>query len=133
MAGTVRHKWDYPNPKMLQLPQDTMDFAGLEITPTNIRPSAKFLDSICNFPVLKDVIGARVWFGLINQDAYAFAMARQTRPFRNLLKPCSVFAWTDELDALFHESKQIIIDAMKDEVCFFDPPPVNMPGHRLVS
>ena len=109
------------NPKKFQFAQDTVDFAGLTITPTNIRPSAKFLDAIRNFPTPTDITGARAWFGLINQGAYAFSMTRQMKPFRALLKPSTVFQWTDELDRLFHESKEIIIKEMKEGVRLFDP------------
>ena len=109
------------NPKKFQFAQDTVDFAGLTITPTNIRPSAKFLDAIRNFPTLTDITCARAWFGLINQGAYAFSMARQMKPFCALLKPSTVFQWTDELDRLFHEYKEIIIKEMKEGVRLFNP------------
>ena len=46
------------NPKKFQFAQDTVDFAGLSITPTNVQPSTKFLDAIRDFP--------RAWFGLVN-------------------------------------------------------------------
>ena len=42
-----------------QFAQDTVDFAGLTITPTNIRPSKEFLDAIRNFPTPTDITGAR--------------------------------------------------------------------------
>ncbi|MCW4345270.1 MAG: RNase H-like domain-containing protein, partial [Candidatus Thiodiazotropha endolucinida] len=109
------------NPKKFQFAQDTVDFAGLTITPTNIRPSTKFLDAIRNFPTPTDITGARAWFGLINQGAYAFAMTRQMKPFRALLKPSTVFQWTDELEELFHKSKEVIIKEMKEGVRLFDP------------
>ena len=44
------------NPKKFQIAQDTVDFAGLTITPTNIRTSAKFLDAIRNFPTPTDIV-----------------------------------------------------------------------------
>ncbi|CAG2251287.1 unnamed protein product [Mytilus edulis] len=109
------------NPKKFQFAQDTVNFAGLTITPTNIRPSTKFLDAISNFPTPTDITGARAWFGLINQGAYAFAMARQMKPFRALLKPSTTFCWTNELDEVFHKSKEIIIQEMKEGVRLFDP------------
>lgn len=109
------------NPKKFQFAQDTVNFAGLTITLTNIRPSTKFLDAISNFPTPTDITGARAWFGLINQGAYAFAMARQMKPFRALLKPSTTFCWTNELDEVFHKSKEIIIQEMKDGVRLFDP------------
>ncbi|CAC5426162.1 unnamed protein product [Mytilus coruscus] len=109
------------NPKKFQFAQDTVNFAGLTITQTNIRPSTKFLDAISNFPTPTDITGARAWFGLINQGAYAFAMARQMKPFRALLKPSTTFCWTNELDEVFHKSKEIIIQEMKEGVRLFDP------------
>ncbi|CAG2197273.1 unnamed protein product [Mytilus edulis] len=45
------------NPKKFQFAQDTVNFAGLTITPTNIRPSTKFLDAISNFPTPTDITG----------------------------------------------------------------------------
>ncbi|VDI84109.1 Hypothetical predicted protein [Mytilus galloprovincialis] len=94
------------NPKKFQFAQDTVNFAGLTITLTNIRPSTKFLDAISNFPTPTDITGARAWFGLINQGAYAFAMARQMKPFRALLNHHTTFCWTNELDEVFHKSKR---------------------------
>ncbi|XP_014678331.1 PREDICTED: uncharacterized protein LOC106818127 [Priapulus caudatus] len=109
------------HPGKFQFAQDTVDFAGLTITPTNVRPSTKFLDAIRNFPTPTDITGARAWFGLINQGAYAFAMTRQMQPFRALLKPSTKFLWTDELDELFRQSKEVIIQEMKEGVRLFDP------------
>lgn len=65
------------NPKKFQFAEETVDFAGLTITPTSIKPCAKFLNSIAEFPTPKDISGARAWFGLINQGAYAFAIAKE--------------------------------------------------------
>ena len=109
------------NPKKFQFAQDNVDFAGLTITPTNIKPSAKFLDSIVNFPQPKDITGARAWFGLVNQGAYAFSMAQRMKPFRHLLKPSTKFEWTAELDSIFKESKDVIINEMKEGVRLFQP------------
>ncbi|CAC5397319.1 unnamed protein product [Mytilus coruscus] len=82
--------------------------------------TTKFLDAISNFPTPTDITGARAWFGLINQGAYAFAMARQLKPFRALLKPSTTFCWTNELDEVFHKYKEIIIQEMKEGVRLFD-------------
>ena len=109
------------NPQKFQFAQDTVDFAGLTITPTNICPSAKFLDAIRDFPVPTDITGARAWFGLINQGAYAFAMTKQMKPFRALLKPSTKFTWNDDLTHTFEKSKEIIIQEMRDGVRLFDP------------
>ena len=109
------------NPKKFQFALDTVDFAGLTITPTNVKPSSKFLDSISQFPTPKDITGARAWFGLVNQGAYAFSMAKHMRPFRHLLKPSTKFQWTEELDSLFKNSKQAIIAQIKNGVRLFQP------------
>ena len=93
------------NPRKFQFAQDTVEFAGLTITPEKIKPNQKFLNSILQFPTPKDITGARAWFGLVNQGAYAFSVAKNMKPFRELLKPSSKFEWTDELDKVFVESK----------------------------
>ena len=108
------------NPNKFQFAQDSVEFAGLTVTSTNVKPSQKFLDSILGFPTPKDISGARAWFGLVNQGAYAFSMAKQMKPFRHLLKPATKFEWTDELNQLFNESKEIIVEEMKDGVRLFD-------------
>ena len=97
------------NPKKLQFAQETVEFAGLEVTPTNVRPSSKFINSIRDFPTPKDISGARAWFGLVNQGSYAFSMAKQMQPFRHLLRPSVKFTWTEELEHLFQQFKDDII------------------------
>ena len=109
------------NPKKFQFAEETVDFAGLTITPTSIKPCAKFLKSIAEFPTPKDITGARAWFGLINQGAYAFSIAKRMKPFRELLKPSNKFEWTEQLNKLFLESKEVITNAIKDGVRLFDP------------
>lgn len=109
------------NPKKFQFAQESVEFAGLTVTSTQVKPSKKFLDSVLNFPTPKDIPGARAWFGLLNQGAYAFAVAKQMGPFRHLLKPSTQFAWTDELNTLFEQSKHAIISEMKNGVRLFDP------------
>ncbi|XP_048759339.2 uncharacterized protein LOC125668944 [Ostrea edulis] len=107
------------NPKKFQFVQD-VDFAGPTITSTNKRPSAKFLDATRNFPTPTDITVARAMFGLINQGTLTFALTQQMKPFRALLKPSTPFIWTDELDKVFHQSKEITIEKMKDGVRLFD-------------
>ena len=47
------------NPEKFVFAQDTVEFAGLEITPTNIRPSKKFLEAISGFPLRRLISLAR--------------------------------------------------------------------------
>ena len=100
------------NPKKFQFDQDTVDFAELSITPKNVRPSTKFLDAIRDYTTPTDISGTTAWFGLVNQGTNAFAMTRQMKPFRHLLKPSTKYTWIDELKELFHKSKEIIIQGI---------------------
>ena len=50
-----------------QFCQDTVEFAGLKLTPTGICPSDSILAGIRDFPQPKDLTSARAWFGLVNQ------------------------------------------------------------------
>ena len=109
------------NPKKFQFAEDTVEFAGLTITKTNVKPSTKFLDSITNFPQPKDITGARAWFGLVNQGAYAFSMAKFMKPFRYLLRPSMNFQWSEQLSKIFAESKQVIVKEMEEGVRLFQP------------
>ena len=108
------------NPKKFQFAQDVVDFSGLTITLDSIKPQQKFLDSILQFPTPKDITGARAWFGLVNQGSYAFAMAKEMKPFRELLKTGKKFEWTDDLETAFKKSKTTIVDAMKEGVQLFE-------------
>ena len=64
------HMWEYltlcarngvvVNAKKFRFCQDTIDFAGLTITPTGVAPSAKTLSAICNFPMPTDLVFVRV-------------------------------------------------------------------------
>ena len=108
------------NPKKFQFAKDTVEFAGLEITNTNVRPSSKFLDSIQNFPTPTDITGARSWFGLVNQAAYAFSMTKDMAPFRHLLKTSQKFVWTEELETAFVISKKEIVKKIEEGVRLFD-------------
>ena len=108
------------HPKKFQFAQDVADFSGLTVTPDSIKPQQKFLDSILQFPTPKDITGARAWFGLVNQGSYAFAMAKEMKPFRELLKTSKKFEWTAELEEAFNKSKTTIVDAMREGVQLFE-------------
>ena len=108
------------NPKKFQFALDTAEFAGLTVTPNSIKPQQKFLDSIMKFETPKDITGARAWFGLVNQGSYAFAMAKEMKPFRELLKTSKKFEWTDDLEEAFQKSKTTIVEAMREGVQLFE-------------
>ena len=108
------------NPDKFVFSQDTVDFAGFEITANSVRPCEKFLNSIRNFPTPKNITDIRSWFGLVNQVSYAFSMTAKMLPFSELLQPNSTFNWNDQLDSLFNESKSVIIDEIEEGVRIFD-------------
>ena len=108
------------HPRKFQFAQDVVDFSGLTVTMDSIKPQQKFLNSILQFPTPKDITGARAWFGLVNQGSYAFAMAKEMKPFRELLKTSKKFEWTDELEEAFERSKTTIVEAMREGVRLFE-------------
>ena len=84
------------NPSKFQFGRDTVQFLGFEIT--SIQLPKKFLDKIRN------------WFGLINQVSFSFAMTKTMAPFRRLLSSKVPFAWSEELEVSFNNSKKEIIE-----------------------
>ena len=108
------------NPSKFKFGKMTVEFAGFEITPTTVRPCARYLEAIQHFPTPQNITDVRSWFGLINQVSYAFASAQRMQKFRDLLKPNTRFEWTAELDQLFEESKVLIISEIHQGVEIFD-------------
>ena len=108
------------NPAKFTFSRLTVQFAGFEITPTNVRPCPQYIEAIRNFPTPTNITDIRSWFGLVNQVSYAFASAQRMAPFRNLLKPGILFHWTDELNQLFNKSKDVIIHEIHEGVRIFD-------------
>ena len=102
--------------------QETCEFAGFELTPEGYRPPKRILDSIWNFPTPKSITDIRSWFGLINQVAYAFSQSTVMAPFRELLskKAKNKFYWDDELNRIFEESKEKIVNLIREGVCSFE-------------
>ena len=113
------------NKDKFQFCQDSVEFAGLNITPSGICPSQKILTAIRDFPVPKTLTDARSWFGLVNQVAWAYSNNHIMQPFRDLVKPSSKFYWDEQLDKLFQSSKEIIVNQVKEGIKTFD---LNMPA-----
>ena len=108
------------NPLKFVFAKEVVEFAGFEITTNSVRPSAHFLESIRDFPTPKTITDIRSWFGLVNQVSYAFASAQRMQPFRELLKPGKIFEWTDHMEKLFGESKDIIMREIREGVEIYD-------------
>ena len=108
------------NPSKFRFAQDTVEFAGFTVTPTEVRPANHFTDAIRKFPTPANITDVRAWFGLVNQVSYAFAMTTAMLPFRELLKPSTPFQWSDELTKALETSKAHICQAIQGGVEIFD-------------
>lgn len=109
------------NPTKFVFAQDTVEFAGFEVTPDSVRPCRRYLQAIHDFPPPQNITDVRSWFGLVNQVSYTFSMAKRMEPFRELLKPGTPFRWDTHLNVLFEESKTTIISDIELGVRIFDP------------
>ena len=103
-----------------QFCKDTVQFGGLQITPSGVAPSESLLNAILDFPVPKTITDARSWFGLVNQLAWAYSLSPIMLPFRDLVKKESKFIWNQTLEKAFQESKQTIVKLVRKGVSTFD-------------
>lgn len=108
------------NPSKFVFAQEEVEFAGFRITLDRVQPCKRYLQAISEFPTPQNITDVRSWFGLLNQVAYAFAMAEKMAPFRDLLKSKSPFKWDENMNKLFEESKITIIKAIQKGVQIFD-------------
>ena len=108
------------NPDKFKFARLNVDFAGFTITSDSVKPCDEYLEGILKFPAPTDISGARSFFGLVNQASYAFSMREVMQPFRDLLKKGNKFEWTEELQRLFEEAKQHIVELVKEGVKIFD-------------
>ena len=130
IAESFYSTWDYlvllaENGIVASIPKfqfccEIADFAGLTVTMDGVTPSKHILEAIENFPTPKDITGARSWFGLVNQVAWAYAISPIMQPFRDLIKPNNRFYWDGTLESIFLKSKQEIIEKVKDGVKSFE-------------
>lgn len=108
------------NPEKFLFAQDTVNFAGFEISPNSVRPCTKYFNAIMDFPTPQNITDVRSWIGLVNQVSYAFSMAEKMNPFLQLLKHNAPFEWTTELENIFQISKKAIIKEIEHGVRIFD-------------
>ena len=108
------------NPDKFQFAQKEIEFAGFKVSEDKILPLPKYMEAIRSFPTPSSTTDIRSWFGLINQVAN-YAQLRDTlEMFRPFLSPRYKFYWTPVLDRAFEESKEAIINAIKEGVEIFD-------------
>ena len=108
------------NPQKFIFAADEVEFAGFEVTLTDVRPCEKYLQTIRDFPTPQNRTDIRSWFGLVNQVSYAFSMTQRMEPFRRYLKPGTIFEWNEDMENIFEESKEVIIAEIEKGVRIFD-------------
>ena len=108
------------NPEKFQFARLTVDFAGFRISESSIEPLPKYLDAIRDFPTPRSITDIRSWFGLVNQLANYAQLREMMRPFKPFLSPKTPFAWNEELQSCFENSKAAIIDIIKKGVTIYD-------------
>ena len=108
------------NPEKFHFAKETVEFAGFEITTTNIRPSDTFIRAIKDFLTPRNITDVRSLFGLINQVSYCQSSSEELRPFRERLSPSTPFYWDDTMDAAFAHAKSEIVKTVADWVKIFD-------------
>ena len=76
------------DPEKFVFGQGTVEFAGLEITPTSVHPYREYLDAIHSFPTPANITDIRSLFGVINRTFAASAR----------MQLCFPFGWNEELN-----------------------------------
>ena len=108
------------NPTKFKFAADEVEFAGFNITKTDVKPCNKYIRAIQDFPSPKNLTDIRSWFRLVNQASYAFSKTKIMEPFRELLKSGSKFEWSTDLDHAFQASKSTIVKEIIEGVKIFD-------------
>lgn len=108
------------NPEKFQFSQDAVEFAGFRISATSVEPLPKYIDAIRNFPTPTNIRDIRSWFGLVNQVSHYAQLRDMMEPFRKFLSPKTRFEWNDDLNGIFEQSKNCIIEAIREGVKIFD-------------
>ena len=98
-----------------QFCQDSIEFAGLNITPTGIAPSDKLISAIRDFATSTNITDA-----LVNQAAWSYSIGPIMEPFRELVKHNNNFYWDANLDQIFSQSKDILIQQILERIRTFD-------------
>merc|ERR1712240_203857 len=109
------------NPKKFQFCCRKVNYVGLVLDESGIRPPDEFFESIKSFPTQVNITDVRAWFGMVAQVAFTFSELPIMDPFRHLLSTKTLFAWSAELEAAFTASREAIIKACVEGVKMFDP------------
>lgn len=108
------------NPDKFQFAERTVDFAGFRVSDSAIEPLPKYLDAIRDFPSPTNTTDIRSWFGLVNQVSNYAQLRDIMAPFKPFLSPRCKFSWSPELESAFQNSKESIIESIRQGVEIFD-------------
>ncbi len=108
------------NPDKFQFAQRDVDFAGFHISENSIEPLPRYIDAIRSFPTPTSTTDIKSWFGLVNQVSNYAQLRDVMAIFRPFLSPKYKFFWTPILDQAFNDSKEAIIEAIREGVEIFD-------------
>ena len=108
------------NREKFQFCQDTVQFGGLQITPSDVTSSKSILEAILSFSIPKTLTNARSWFGLVNQIVWAYLQGPVMLPFHDLVKRDSHFLWNKSLEDAFEYSKKVIVNLVWKGISRFE-------------
>ena len=90
------------------------------MTSQKVEPLPKYLDAIRMFPTPTNVTDIRSWFGLVNQLSSYAQLRDMMEPFRKFLSPKVRFEWSPELERAFRDSKELIVNSIREGVQIFE-------------
>ena len=114
------------NPEKFKFAKPEVNYCGFFIGWESYRPSDDMINAIHNFPMPTEpsITDIRAWFGVVNQLAPFLSTAPIMEPFRDLLKTSELRGkkvfWDNELQQIFNETKQTIVDMVKKGLSFYD-------------
>ena len=89
------------NAAKFEFAKETLEWAGVKLTPGGAEPLPAHVKSIQNYPVPESVTDMRSFFALVEQVAPYYAVKPHLAPFRELLKKGNEWYWDSVLQRLF--------------------------------
>ena len=109
------------NAEKFEFAKETLEWAGVKMTPGGAEPLPAHVESIQNYPVPDNVTDMRSFFSLVEQVAPYFAVKPNLAPFRELLKKGTEWYWDSALQGIFLEAKEVISKEVIVGISRFDP------------
>jgi hypothetical protein len=109
------------NADKFEFAKETLEWAGIKMTPHGAEPLPEHVEAISNYPVPVNVTDMRSFFALVEQVAPYHAVKPHMAPFRELLKKGQDWYWDDQLQRLFEEAKRVISKEVTEGITRFDP------------